>query len=358
MSTTLAKLAELTGGEMHGDGAVPIEAAATLDVVQPGQITLIDGADKISRLIESPASATIVPSGVSGVSLPSIEVPDVHAAFASIVSFFNPPRKRPRRGINPLAIIAPTAKLGSDVEVHPHACIGEDVIIGDGCTIHSGVQIMDGCQIGENVTLMPGVVLYENTVIGERALIHAHAVLGSYGFGYDQVDGQHKLCAQLGNVEVGSDVEIGAGTTIDRGTYGPTIIGDGTKIDNLVQIAHNVRLGRHNMICSQVGIAGSTTTGDYVVMAGQVGVRDHVHIGTGAMVGAKAGVSADVAAGLTVIGSPATPHHVEKLKFAAIAKLPEMRKEFKALKRTVAELQNGLQSFAEPSSTSPDKLPK
>ena len=348
MSTTLAQLAELTGGEMHGDGAVPIQAAATLDVVESGQITLIDGPDKINRLIESSASAAILPRGTSGVSLPSIEVPDVHAAFASIVSFFNPPRKRRRQGIHALAVVSPTAKLAEDIEVYPHACIGEDVTIGQGCTIHAGVQIMDGCRLGDNVTLLPGVVLYENTVIGDRVLIHANAVLGSYGFGYDQVDGQHHLCAQLGNVVIGNDVEIGAGTTIDRGTYGPTTIGEGTKIDNMVQIAHNCRLGRHNMICAQVGIAGSSSTGDYVVMAGQVGVRDHVHIGDGVMVGAKAGIITDIAAGLTVIGAPATPHREHKLRLVALSKLPEMRKEFKVMKQTVQQLQSSLQSIAEP----------
>ena len=138
---------------------------------------------------------------------------------------------------------------------------------------------MAGSQIGEEVTIFPNAVLYENTVVGPRCLIHANAVLGAYGFGYGFADGRHVLSAQLGNVVLGADVEIGAGSTIDRGTYGPTSIGEGTKIDDLVMVAHNCRIGRHNMLCSQVGIAGSTTTGDYVVMAGQVGVRDHVHIG-------------------------------------------------------------------------------
>ena len=167
--------------------------------------------------------------------------------------------------------------MAEDVDVHPLATIGDDVTIGAGSTIHSGVHIMAGSQIGEDVTIFPNAVLYENTVVGPRCLIHAGAVLGAYGFGYEQVEGRHRLTAQLGNVVLGADVEVGAGTTIDRGTYGPTVIGEGTKIDNLVMVAHNCHIGRHNMLCSQVGIAGSTTTGDYVVMAGQVGVRDHVH---------------------------------------------------------------------------------
>ena len=199
-----------------------------------------------------------------------------------------------RVGISRLSAISPSAVLGANVDVHPFATIGDGAMVGGGSTIHAGVHIMAGCRIGANVTIFPGAVLYENTVVGDRTIIHAAAVLGAYGFGYELVDGRHQLSSQLGNVVVGSDVEIGAGTTIDRGTYGPTIIGDGTKIDDQVMVAHNCRLGRHNMLCSQVGVAGSSTTGDYVVLAGQVGVRDHVHIGSGSVVGAMAGVANDV----------------------------------------------------------------
>lgn len=194
---------------------------------------------------------------------------------------------------------------------------------------------MSGCQLGEQVVLFPNVVLYENTVIGARSILHANAVIGAYGFGYHQVNGRHQLSAQLGNVVIGEDVEIGACSTIDRGTYGATRIGDGTKIDNQVQIAHNCRIGRRNLICSQVGIAGSTTTGDDVVMAGQVGVRDHVHIGAGAMLGAKAGVMNDVPDGAAYLGIPATPERQQMLIQAALHKLPELKKQLKALQRLV-----------------------
>ncbi len=197
---------------------------------------------------------------------------------------------------------------------------------------------MAGCRLGENVTVYPNAVLYENTTVGPRSIIHSGVVLGCHGFGYRYFEGSHKPAAQLGYVQVGCDCEIGAGTTIDRGTYGPTIIGDGTKIDNLVMIAHNCRIGRHNMICSQVGIAGSTITGDYVVMAGQVGVRDHVRIGEGAILGAKAGVSADVPAGAHVFGIPAIAERDQKIQFAAISKLPDMRRQLKALQQAVDEL--------------------
>ena len=188
------------------------------------------------------------------------------------------------------------------------------------------------------MTIFPNAVLYENTEVGPRCVIHANAVLGAYGFGYGFADGRHVLSAQLGNVVLGADVEIGAGATIDRGTYGPTTIGEGTKIDDLVMVAHNCRIGRHNMLCSQVGIAGSTTTGDYVVMAGQVGVRDHVHIGDRAVLGAMAGVTNDVPDGSRMIGIPATPEREQKIKQAALSKLPEMRRQLKQLQRIVETL--------------------
>ena len=209
---------------------------------------------------------------------------------------------------------------------------------------------MAGSQIGQDVTIFPNAVLYENTIVGPRCVIHANAVLGAYGFGYGFVDGRHVLSAQLGNVVLGADVEIGAGSTIDRGTYGPTMIGEGTKIDDLVMVAHNCRIGRHNMLCSQVGIAGSTTTGDYVVMAGQVGVRDHVHIGDRAVLGAMAGVTNDVPDGSRMIGIPATPERDQKVKQAAFSKLPEMRRQLKQLQRAVDALlgpvAGGRQAFA------------
>jgi UDP-3-O-[3-hydroxymyristoyl] glucosamine N-acyltransferase len=198
---------------------------------------------------------------------------------------------------------------------------------------------MAGCKIGEQVTIYPNAVLYEETRVGPRCIIHGCAVLGADGFGYRLVEGRHQLQAQLGYVEIGADVDIGAGTTIDRGAYGATRVGEGTKIDDQVMIGHNCQIGRHNLICAQVGIAGSTTSGDYVVMAGQVGVRDHVHIGSKAIIGAKSGVSNDVPEGTSMLGAPAVPEREKKLEFAAMAKLPEMRREFKALQRAVAELQ-------------------
>ena len=338
MATTLGELAKLVGGQLHGDPSTLVTGAATLTAVKPGEITLVDCPDRSRSLATSHASAVVTSEGIAFADKPAIVVPNVHAAFAAIVRHFHPPRIAPRVGLSPQAFVDPTARLAPDVEVYAGATIGADVTIGPGSTIHSGVRILPGCTIGAGATLFPNAVLYERTKIGDRVIIHAGAVLGAYGFGYRQHEGRHVLSAQLGFVEIESDVEIGAATTIDRGTYGPTVIGAGTKIDNLVMIAHNCRLGRHNLICSQVGIAGSTTTGDYVVMAGQVGVRDHVHIGDHAVLCSKAGVPNDVPAHTEMLGAPAVPIRQAKLQMAAMSKLPEMRREFKIMQRQLAAL--------------------
>ena len=345
MLATLAELAALVDGRLIGDGDLVIQGAAPLRDAQPGHITLIDGVDRHNDLGASRASAVIMPPSLEANGLPAIQVDDIHRAFTKILTHFRPPRDNRRIGVSPSAVISPTARLGENVDVHPQATIGDDAVIGAGSTIHSGVRIMAGAKIGENVTIFPNAVLYEDTVVGPRTVIHGGAVLGAYGFGYGFFEGSHQLTAQLGNVVVGADVEIGAGTTVDRGTYGPTIIGDGTKIDNLVMIAHNCRIGRHNVLCSQVGIAGSTTTGDYVVMAGQVGVKDHVHVGDRAVLGAMAGIIGDVAEGERMVGIPATPYSDQKQKQVALVRLPEMRKQFKQLQATVARLTGELEAL-------------
>lgn len=349
-AVTLLQLAELVGGRVESVGGIDagkvvICGAAPLAEAGPGQITLVDKLERLESARRAGAAAAVAPEGIEADSLPLLVVADPHAAFAKIVCHFRPPRQRPRMGVHPTAVIAPSARLGQDVEIGPYVTIGEDVEIGPGSTIHAGVRIMDGVKIGPGVTIFPNAVLYENTVVGPRCIIHAGAVIGAYGFGYVTYQGRHQLAAQLGNVVLEADVEIGACTTIDRGTYGSTVIGEGTKIDNLVMIAHNCRIGRHNRICAQVGIAGSTRTGDHVTMAGQVGVKDHVQIGDGAVLGAMAGVIADVPPGARMVGIPATPEWEQRLKQVAWTKLPEMRQEFKKLQATVAQLKQQLEAL-------------
>ena len=341
MVTTLSDLARLVAGDVVGDGSCILVGANALNAAGPADITLLDSPDKVHLLARCGAAAVVLPRDLGQNDRPAIQVDDVHAAFGKIVAFFRPATVNRPVGVSSKAIISATAAIASTAQVHPGATIGDNVEIGAGSIIHSGSHILADCRISENVTIFPGAMLYENTRVGPRCIIHSGAVLGAYGFGYKLVDGRHVLSAQLGFVELGPDVEVGAGSTIDRGTYGATFIGEGTKIDNLVMIAHNCRIGRHNLICSQVGVAGSTTTGDYVVMAGQVGVRDHVHIGAGAVLGAKAGISGDVRDGVRMLGTPAVPEREQKLLFATISKLPEMRKQLKELQRQLEELRQG-----------------
>ncbi|MDR1494344.1 MAG: UDP-3-O-(3-hydroxymyristoyl)glucosamine N-acyltransferase [Planctomycetaceae bacterium] len=351
MTYTLAELAELVNGIVAGNQNPAIYGAAPIHHAGEGDVTFLAQPEKISQLAQCKASAVVVPRALTAdprftaIAMPTIQTDDAASAFETIVRHFCPPRKQNKREIHSAAIIDPTAVLGKDVSIAPYVVIEKDAIIGDRATISAGVKIMAGCKIGADAIIFPNAVLYENTVIGERCIIHACAVLGAYGFGYDSSQGSHVLSRQLGNTVLGDDVEVGACSTIDRGTYSPTFIGDGTKIDNLVMIAHNCRIGKHNLICAGTGIAGSSTTDDYVVMAGRVGVRDHVHIGKGAVLGAMAGVIGSVPDGARVVGIPATPEKEQMRMQVAKAKLPEMRQELKKLIVAVAEIQQKIKRF-------------
>jgi UDP-3-O-[3-hydroxymyristoyl] glucosamine N-acyltransferase len=336
MSVRLAELAEMVGGALTGDGQLLITGAATLHEAGPGQITLVDRKCLMDQLSHCRAAAAVVAADMAPAGKAYIAVDDARSAFAHIVRRFRPQREPRRYGISPAAHVSPTALVANNVDIYPGVFIGDDVHIGPGCCLHPGAMVMPGCRLGEDVTLFPNVVLYENTVVGNRVTIHANAVIGAYGFGYELTGGRHQSAPQLGNVEIEDDVEIGAGTTIDRGTFGSTRIGEGTKIDNLVMIGHNCRIGRHNIFCAQVGIAGSCTTGDYVIMGGQVGVRDHLKIADGVMIGAQSGVGESLTEAGKYLGTPAIPARKEIQILHSQQKLPEMHKRLNKLEAIVA----------------------
>lgn len=335
MQLTLKEAAQIVGGTHHGSDQIVIRGTGTLSSARQGEITFADSSKSLERLERSPAEVVLVPAELQPTDRAYIQVEDVREAFAKLVAHFRPPRQIVRTGVSDSASVSPLAQLADDVDVHPGAVIGDHVEIGAGTTIHANVTVMAGCKIAENVTIYPGAVLYEDTIVGARCILHANCVIGAFGFGYDVVDGAHQLGSQMGYVELESDVEIGAATTVDRGSYGATTVGAGTKVDNQVQIAHNCRIGRHNILCAQVGIAGSSTTGDYVVMAGQVGIPDHVHIGDQVTIGAKSGVMRDVPNGQTMLGIPATPERSQMQLLAALQRLPQMRKQVRAMQRVV-----------------------
>lgn len=332
MATTVGQLAQLIQGQVEGDATLAIHAARPLRDCRLGDITFVEHEKHASRLEGCQASAAVVPNGVTARNLTVIRVPDPLASFVSIVRHLRGDHEEAPHGIDSRAAIHPTARIGADPSVFPFAVVGEGTTVGARCRIHSGVVIGRNCRLGDDVTLYPNAVLYDGTVLGDRVMIHANAVLGADGYGYRLHDGRHTKVPQLGYVELGEDVEIGACATVDRGTFDATRIGEGTKIDNLVMVGHNCRIGRHNLFVSQVGIAGSCTTGDYVVMAGQVGVADHIHIGDRAMLGAQCGVMRDIPAGETVLGAPALPEREQKRIFISLTKLPDICRDVRRIK--------------------------
>ena len=332
----LSALAEAVSGELHGDGNLEIQDATALYQASEGTITYLDDVAAFSQLVERHAAAVVLgyPDAknrkrnfdVAAVPVPVILVEKPLAAFAVIVAMFHPPVER-------------------FVGVHPSAVLGQNVTLGKNVAIHANVCIMDNVTIGDDCTLFPNVTIYEGCQLGNRCILHAGAVIGAYGFGYDSSSGKHILSAQLGNVVLEDDVEIGANTTIDRGAFSSTRIGTGTKIDNQVMIGHNCQIGRHNLLCAHVGIAGSVTTGDYVVMAGQVGLADHIHIASHVILGAQAGVPGSINTPGTYLGSPVTSIDEMKKQFVAVKQLGTYWRTLKKLAiEKDAETQAGKES--------------
>jgi UDP-3-O-[3-hydroxymyristoyl] glucosamine N-acyltransferase len=329
-------MAEWVSGELVGDGDVPIDAARPLTEAGPGDITFVEGEKNLTAWHTSRASAAVVPLAVPLNGRPLIRVADPLAAFAAIVLQLRGRRAADPTGrIDPTAHVHPTAQLGPDCSVGPFAVIGEGVALGARCRIHAGAFVGRDCRLGDDVVLYPHAVVYDDCTLGHRVVIHANAVIGADGFGYRTQNGRHVKVPQLGRVELGDDVEVGACTTIDRGTFGPTRVGDGTKIDNLVMIAHNCQIGRHNLLVSQVGIAGSCTTGDHVVMAGQVGMADHISVGERAVIAARAGVVKDVPAGARVLGAPARPQKEALRLVLSAERLPDLIKDVRRIKQAL-----------------------
>jgi UDP-3-O-[3-hydroxymyristoyl] glucosamine N-acyltransferase len=311
----LEELANLLGGELLGDGSVDVHAVAPPEAAGPGTITVCATPTALRVARERGATAVVVREGeVEG--LPAIRVPNPRLALALLIEALGPRRWHPA-GIHPTAVVAPGAELAEGVGIGPLAVVEEGARIGPGTVLHAHAYVGPHAAVGSECILYPHAVVGERCVLGDRVILHSGAVLGADGFGFVQEPTGHRKIPHVGIVVVEDDVEIGACTTIDRATLGETRIGAGTKIDNLVQIAHNVRIGRRCLIAAQTGIAGSAVVEDDVVIAGQVGVGDHVRIGRGAVVLALSGVTKDVPPGQVVSGFPARPHR-EALREAAM----------------------------------------
>ncbi len=343
MPLTLVEIAARVAGEVIGDPATVITGIAAADNARAGDLTFAEKETYFTAAEQSPAAAILVSGSftASAAQKPLLRVPNARAAVARLLPLFFPPDEFPA-GIHPTAVIDPTAQLDPTAHVGPHCVLGARVRVGVRCVLLGGNQIGRDCQLGDDTTLFPNVVLYPRTQVGKRVAIHAGTVIGSDGYGYVFAEGRHQKVLQVGHVILGDDVEIGANAAIDRGALGATIIGAGSKIDNLVHVAHNVVMGKHCLIMGQVGFAGSTRLGDYCVIASQSGIAGHLTLGRQATVGAKSGVMRDIPDGGTVLGIPAQPDKQTKRQWIGVQQLPEMIRRLRDLEREVQELKAGL----------------
>jgi UDP-3-O-[3-hydroxymyristoyl] glucosamine N-acyltransferase len=336
MSFTAAQIAALVQGEVVGDSSLILNGFAPADRAQPGDLTFAENETYFARADQSAASAILIDGPFASERKVLIKVPNARIAFAKVLpQFFPEPIFAP--GAHPSAVISESAQVDPTVHIGPNCVIGEKTRLGPRCVLQGGNYIGASCHLAEDVILFPNVVLYANTEIGKHVRIHSGTVVGADGFGYVLDAGTHRKVPQIGNVIVRDDVEIGANVTIDRGALGPTIIGRGTKIDNLVQIGHNVSLGEHCLIVSQAGIAGSTRLGNYVILGGQVGLAGHLKIGNRVSIAAQSGVMHDIKDGEKWFGYPAQPDRQTKRQMIALQQLPELLRRVAELERKLGE---------------------
>jgi UDP-3-O-[3-hydroxymyristoyl] glucosamine N-acyltransferase len=334
MLGSLTDLQGRVGGRIVGDGSVAIARVSAVAEAGPDALTFATDETYYAAALSSAAAAVLVDAAIaideSAADKPLLIVENARAALATLLGSLKRPRPRgPFR--HPSAVVEDGAQIGEGVYLGAHSYVGVNARVGDGCTIGAGAYVGSEVTIGAQTWLHPRAVVHDGCVIGAGCVLHSGCVIGSEGFGWAFLEGRLERIPQIGNVVLDDDVEIGANTCVDRAQTGSTTIGRGTKIDNLVQIGHNCRIGKHCAIAAQSGFAGSTSVGDYVKIAGQVGTRGHMHIGTGATVAGGSGVWGDVPDGAMVSGNPARPHREEMRMQANIRKLPELIKRVKAL---------------------------
>jgi UDP-3-O-[3-hydroxymyristoyl] glucosamine N-acyltransferase len=341
---TLSELAERLHCRLEGDGAASVHRVAGIEDAGPGDLTFLANPKYASKLATTRASAVIVDETTNAAPCAMLHTPRPYLAFAEAVALLTPPA-RPAAGISPLASIDPTADLGDDVGIGPFACVGAHVRIGAGTRIASHVAIGEGAVIGRDAVVHAHVSIREHVTIGDRVVLQNAAVIGSDGFGFARrPDGSHQKIPQVGRVVIEDDVEIGAHTAVDRPAVGETRIAAGTKIDNLVQVAHGVKIGRNTLLAAQSGVAGSSVLDADVVLAGQAGVTGHVHVERGAIVGAKSVVTRDIAAGQHVTGIPAIDVEQWRESTVLVRKLPELRQMLLDLEARLAALEARLKT--------------
>lgn len=341
MEKSLKELAEFLGGRVVGDENVVVRALGTLDEAGEGQITFLANPKYAAKVETTKATAVVLSPGAERYGKNVIEVKNPYLAFAKLLTLFHVKTAAPK-GVMEGALVGKDVVLGENITIYPGAYVADGVKIGNRTVIYPGVALYEGVEIGDDTTIHANVTVREGCRIGSRVIVHSGVVIGSDGFGYAPDGKAYQKIPQIGIVAVEDDVEIGANTTIDRAALGVTLIRKGTKIDNLVQIAHNCIIGENCIIVSQTGISGSTKLGEHVTIGGQVGIVGHLDIGDNVMVGAKSGVHNSISSGQIFSGYPAFPHK-EWLKSASVfPKLPEMRKTINALEKRIQELESKL----------------
>ena len=339
---TLQEIADHLKGELNGPADLQISSPAKIEEAKPGQITFLSNTKYMKYLSTTKASAVVVDNSVHDVPIPHICVENAYFAFVLVLKLFEDQNTCIFDGISDKAFISPSAKIDPSVKIAPFAFIGPDVIIGKNTILYPSVVILQDVQIGDDCILYPGVTIRENCIIGNRVILHNGAVVGSDGFGFAPYNNAYIKIPQLGRVVIEDDVEIGANTTIDRATLGSTLVKKGTKLDNLIMIAHNVVIGENTVMASQSGIAGSSEVGSNVTIAGQVGISGHIKIADGVILGAKSGVSKDITEKGVMWGSPVNPVMKQKRIEACIRHLPDTEKRVKMLEKEIENLKNQL----------------
>ena len=336
------EIAAFLKGEVIGPpqaDEIEITGVSGINEAREGDITFLSTSSYKKYLSECRASCVMVKEPITGLSVTQLKVSNPHLAFAKLLGIFYLKPQEPT-GISKDAIVSDKATIGQDVSIFPFSYISDGASIGDHTVIYPNVFIGENTAIGRECTIYPNVVLRENVKIGNNVIIHSGSVIGSDGFGYIFEEGKHYKIPQVGSVVIEDEVEIGSNVSVDRATTGNTIIGRGTKIDNLVQIAHNVKIGENSIIIAQVGIGGSTEIGDFVTLAGQVGVTDHARIDSGTVIGAQSGVMGHFTKGI-YSGTFAIPHRDWLKAQALFAKLPELYKRIKELEEKIKKLEGG-----------------
>lgn len=315
----LAQLAEAIGAELVGDGSIEVTGVNSLDDAVAGQVTFLANPKYTPQLATTRASAAIVGPRVENQTVALLRTKDPHYAFARAVVALRGHRKHPHRGIHPRATVDPTASIGENTVVYP------------------GVYVGPRAKIGRDCILYPNAVIYEDCILGDRVIVHANTVIGTDGYGYVPHDGAHYKIPQVGNVVIEDDVEINANCAIARAALGSTVIGRGSKLDTLVMVAHNVKIGEHCLLVAQVGISGSVTLGHHVTLAGQAGVAGHLKIGNNVIAGARTGIASDVHDGAVVMGTPAMPIHDCRRTYVLLPRLDEMWQKIRKLEKEKGE---------------------